>query len=251
MEGALFDRPNRRDEPLAAEPTIGQHIVGLKPVLDGPLDQGNRWGHFVPSAFLASDGSGGPGAAGFPVLLAALAPPQALFCVNTEIERDKGRSVKKAQHEVFKPPQRFPDHRVEPIGDVFEVPPDPAVSGVVEDEGRIGRHDLVWIDDRLESLRDSIQNLAPGDPLVVFQAIQGILFHRRDRLTLAVKETIDAVDQHQGEQDEERQDFGDRVSLLLLKPRVPDNGIELEGLHHIEYNRVDRILVFIEHLFDF
>ena len=118
--------------PLAAEPAIGQHIVRRKSVLDGPLDQGNRWGHFVPGAFLAPDGSG---VADFPILLPALAPPQALLCVNTEIERDKGRSVKKAQHEVFKPPQRFPDHRVEPIGDVFEVPPDPAVGGVVEDEG--------------------------------------------------------------------------------------------------------------------
>ncbi len=127
MEGAVFDLPDRRDEPLAAEPAIGQHIVRRKPVLDGPLDQGNRWGHFVPSAFRM--GSGAPRVADFPILLPALAPAQALFCVNTEIERDKGRSVKKAQHEVFKPPQRFPDHRVEHIRDVFEVPPDPAVGG--------------------------------------------------------------------------------------------------------------------------
>ena len=55
-----------------------------------------------------------------------------------------------------------------------------------------------------------------------------------------MKETIDAAYEHQGEQDEERQDFGDRVSLLLLKPCVPDNGMKLEGLHDIQYNRVDR-----------
>ncbi len=57
---------------------------------------------------------------------------------------------------------------------------------------------------------------------------------------LHIAETIDTADQHQGEQDEERQDFGDRVSLLLLKPCVPDNGMKLEGLLYIEYNRVDR-----------
>ncbi len=129
VEGAIFDLPDCLDEPFAAEPTIGQHIVRLKPVLDRPLDHSNRLGHFVPGAFLASDSPGGPGAAGFPVLLAALAPAQAFFGVSRKIERDKGRSVKKAQHEVFKPQQRFPDHRVEPIGDVFEVPPDPAVGG--------------------------------------------------------------------------------------------------------------------------
>ncbi len=66
-----------------------------------------------------------------------------------------------------------------------------------------------------------------------------------------MKETIDTAYEHQGEQDEERQDFGDRVSLPLLKPCVLDDGMNLEGLHDIEYNRVDRILVFIKHLFDF
>ena len=39
-------------------------------------------------------------------------------------------------------------------------------------------------------------------------------------------------------------------ALRLLKLRVPDDGMELEGLHDIEYNSVDRILVFLEHLFD-
>ncbi len=92
----------------------------------------------------------------------------------------------------------------------------------------------------MESLRDSKQNRAPRDPLVVFQAIQGVLFHRRDLWKFAVKETIDTADQHEGEHDEERQDFGDWVSLLLVKPCVPDNGMNLEGLLYIEYNRVDR-----------
>ncbi len=251
VEGALFDRPNRRDEPLAAEPTIDQHIVGLKPVLDGPLGPGNRWGNFVFGAFLAPDGPGGTGLAGFPLWLPTLAAPQALFGVNTEIQGNKGRAVKEAPHEMFKPPQRLPDHRVEHIRDVFAVPPDPAVGGVVKDKGRIRRHDLVRIDDLLESRRDSIQNRTPRSPLVVFQAIQGVLFHGRDRVKLAAKETIDAADHHQGKHDEERQNFGDRVALRLLKLRVPDDGMELEGLHDIEYNRVDRLRVFIEHLFDF
>ncbi len=112
----------------------------------------------------------------------------------------------------------------------------PAVGGVVEDEGRMGRHNLVWIDDLLASLRDSIQNRAPQDPLIVFQAIEGVLFHCRDcdLLKLAVKETIEATHQHQGEHHEERQDFGDRVSLLFFKPCVPDDAINLEGLRYIE-----------------
>ncbi len=87
--------------------------MGLKPVLDGPLDPGNRWGNFVFGAFLAPDGPGGTGLAGFPLWLPTLATPQALFGVNTEIQGNKGRAVKKTQHEVFKPPQRLPDHRVE------------------------------------------------------------------------------------------------------------------------------------------
>jgi len=37
VEGAVFDLPDRLDEPLAAEPTIGQHIVRLNAVLDRPL----------------------------------------------------------------------------------------------------------------------------------------------------------------------------------------------------------------------
>ncbi len=115
----------------------------------------------------------------------------------------------------------------------------------------MGRHDLVRIDDLLESLRDSPQNRAPRDPLIVFQAIQGVLFPGRDRVKLAAKDTIDAADHHQGKHDEERQNFGDRVALRLLKPRVPDDGMKLEGLHDIEYNPVDRLRVFIEHLFDF
>ena len=44
-----------------------------------------------------------------------------------------------------------------------------------------------------------------------------------DSIVFDVMETfklnsIDTANQHQGEQDEECQDFGDRVSLLLLKP---------------------------------
>ena len=251
MEGALFDRPDRRDEPLAAEPVIGQHRVGLKPVLNGPLDQGNRWGNVVPGAFLAPNGPGGTGLAGFPLWLPTLAAPQALFGVSTEIQGNKGRAVKEAPHEMFKPPQRLPDHLVEHIRDVFAGPPDPAVGGVVQDKGRIRRHDLVRIDDLRKSLRDSRQNRAPRNPLVVFQAIQGVLFHGRGRVKLAAKETLDAADHHQGKHDEERQNFGDRVALWLLKPRVPDDGMALEGLHDIEYNRVDRLRVFIEHLCDF
>ena len=77
-------------------------------------------------------------AADFPVLLSALAPPQALFRMNTEIERDKGRPIKEAQHEVFKPPQRFPDHMIEDIRDVFKMPTDPSTGGVIDNEGRMG-----------------------------------------------------------------------------------------------------------------
>ncbi len=58
------------------------------------------WVILSPRAFLVPHGSR---AADFPILLLALAPPQALFGVNTEIKGDKGRTVKKAQHEVFKP----------------------------------------------------------------------------------------------------------------------------------------------------
>ncbi len=85
---------------------------------------------------------------------------------------------------------------------------------------------------------------------IVFQTIQGVLFPGRDRVKLAAKETLDAADHHQGEHDE-RQDFSDRVALWLLKSRVSDDGRALEGLHDIEYNRIDRLRVFIEHLCDF
>ena len=79
VEGAVFDLPDRLDESLTAEPTLGQHIVCRKHVLDGPLDHGNRLGNFVSGAFLAPDGSRTSGVAGFPILLLALAPPASAF----------------------------------------------------------------------------------------------------------------------------------------------------------------------------
>ncbi len=167
MEGAVFNLPDRLDESLATEPTIGQYLVRLKAVFDGSLDHGDGLRNFVPGAFLAPDGPGRSGVADFPILLLTLAPPQAFFGVNTQIERDKGRAVKEPQHQMFKPQHGFPEHMVEHIRDVFEMPLDPTVGRVIEDEGRMGGDGLVRIDDLLESLGDSVQNRAPRDSLLV------------------------------------------------------------------------------------
>ncbi len=179
-------------------------------------------GHFVPGAFLTPEGPGGPGLAGFPILLPTLAAPQALFGVNTEIQGDKGRAIKEAQHEVLKPQEGFPDHMVEDIGDVFEAPTDPSVGDVVEDERRHVCHDRVGIGQRLKSLGDPVQNLSPWHLLVVFQAINSVLFHRRDLLEFTVVQTMDAVRQQQRQHNHERQNVRYPVSVLFRESRLPD-----------------------------
>ena len=78
----------------------------------------------------------------------------------------------------------------------------------------------------------------------------GVLFHRRDLLEFTVVQTMDAVQQQQRQHNHERQNFRHPVSVLFRESRLPNNGIEFEGSHHLDYNGVDRILVFIEHLFD-
>ncbi len=85
---------------------------------------------------------------------------------------------------------------IESIRAVFTMPTDESVGGVIENEGRMGCPDLARIDDRLESLPDALQNRAPRDLLIVFQAIPSVLFHGRHPLKLAVTETMDAAYHH-------------------------------------------------------
>ena len=63
-------------------------------------------------------------------------------------------------------------------------------------------------------------------------------------------QTMDAVQQQQRQHNHERQNFRHPVSVLFCESRLPDDRVEFEGSHHLDYNGVDRILVFIEHLFD-
>ncbi len=41
-----------------------------------------------------------------------------------------------------------------------------------------------------------------------------------------------------------------RYPLVFLEMGLPDDGVQFECSHRIEYNGVDRVLVSIEHLFD-
>ncbi|PSR33151.1 MAG: hypothetical protein C7B46_11320 [Sulfobacillus benefaciens] len=71
------------------------------------------WVILSPAHSLRRTDPGPPGWQVFQYCSWRLRPPQALFCMNTEIKRDKGRAIKEAQHEVFKPQQSFPDHMIE------------------------------------------------------------------------------------------------------------------------------------------
>ena len=85
---------------------------------------------------------------------------------------------------------------------------------------------------------------------MVFQAINGILFHLRDLLEFTRAQTIEAVQQHKQQHHHDRQNVGHPVSFVFREMRLPDDGIRFEGPDHIKYNSVDRLRVFIEHLFD-
>ena len=104
--------------------------------------------------------------------------------------------------------------------------------------------------ERLESLGASIHNRSPQHHRMVFSAINGIFFHRRDLLTLTGIKTIDAVVQHPRQHDHDRKNFGYRVAFCFGVIHRAEDPIEFEEAPDFEYNKVDRILVFIEHLFD-
>ncbi len=61
---------------------------------------------------------------------------------------------------------------------------------------------------------------------------------------------MNAVQQQKRQHNHECQNFRHPISVLFHESCLPDDGIQFEGSHHIEYNSVDRILVFLEHLFD-
>jgi hypothetical protein len=75
---------------------------------------------------------------------------------------------------------------------------------------------------------------------VVFEAINGVLFHLRDLPEFALVKTIDAVQKQKRKDNHERQNFGNTVLSLFLEMSLPDDGIQFEGSHRIKYNGVHR-----------
>ena len=105
------------------------------------------------------------------------------------------------------------------------MPTDPRVGGIVNDERRRVCHNLVGIGQPLESLGDPVQNPFPWHLLVAFQAINGVLFHRRDLLEFAMVQTMDAVQQQQRQHNHKRQNFRYPVSVLFRESCLPDDGV--------------------------
>jgi hypothetical protein len=92
--------------------------------------------------------------------------------------------------------------------------------------------------ERLESLGASIHNRSPQHHRMVFSAINGIFFHRRDLLTLTGIKTIDAVVQHPRQHDHDRKNFGYRVAFCFGVIHRAEDPIEFEEAPDFEYNNL-------------